>query len=129
MPLPADTSPTPPAQPVPLIDLSQHVNLARGLITRLLTGLLGPVTLEQDFYREWNGCWKARVTLSGTVSGRLEFTLLATPGGGLLALPRPLPERWRTEIGIEASDGTCWTLDDAGHLTPFPPPATGPTNG
>jgi hypothetical protein len=40
----------------------------------------------------------------------------------MLALPRPLPERWRLEAGIPATDGTRWTLDTEGHLMPFVPP-------
>jgi len=77
------------------------------------------VELGYDFYREWNGCWKTRVEISGAASGRLEFTLLQTAEGALLALPRPLLERWRTETGIPATDGSRWSIDDSGHLVPF----------
>jgi hypothetical protein len=105
--------------PTPLTDLSQRVSEARQLIASLLTELIGPVELAFDFYREWNGCWKSRVEIQGAATGRLEFTLLETAGGALLALPRPLPERWRTETGIPAADGSRWSLDDAGHLVPF----------
>ena len=111
--------------PIPLTDLSRRASAARALIASLLTERLGPVALEYDFFREWNGCWKARVDLSGGASGHLEFTLLETPGGGLLALPRPLPEAWRLSTGIPADDGTCWTLDAAGLLVPFVPPGQG----
>ena len=112
--------------PIPLTDFSRRTSAARALIAALLTERLGPVKLEYDFFREWNGCWKARVDLSGGASGQLEFTLLQTPGGGLLALPRPLPEAWRLTTGIPADDGTRWTLDDAGLLVPFPPPGSTP---
>jgi hypothetical protein len=108
-------------QPTPLTDLRRRAPMARALIAELLAELIGPVELAYDFHREWNGCWKVRVALSGAASGRLEFTLLDTPSGGMLALPRPLPERWRTESGIRASDGSRWTLDDQGQLVPFAP--------
>ncbi|WP_295400264.1 hypothetical protein [uncultured Thiocystis sp.] len=108
-------------QPTPLTDLRRRVSSARALILNVLTELIGPVELRYDFYREWNGCWRVRVDLSQPVRGRIEFTLLDTPGGGMLALPRPLPERWRIETGILASDGTRWSLDQAGALVAFPP--------
>ena len=108
-----------PPTPIPLTDLSKRVNEARALIRDLLTELIGPVELSYDFHREWNGCWKALVDISGTVSGRLEFTLLETADGALLALPRPLPERWRTETGIPAGDGSRWSIDDGGLLVAF----------
>lgn len=105
--------------PQPLTDLRRRVPEARALIADLLTSLIGPFDLDYDFYREWNGCWKVRVTLHGASTGVLDFTLLTTPAGGMLALPRPLPERWRQHTGIRASDGTVWTLDDQGNLVPF----------
>ncbi|MBK5963744.1 hypothetical protein CCR95_06500 [Thiocystis minor] len=107
--------------PAPLTDLRRRVSSARTLILDVLTELIGPVELRYDFYREWNGCWKVRVDLSQPIRGQIEFTLLDTPGGGMLALPRPLPERWRIETGIIASDGTRWSLDQAGALVTFPP--------
>jgi hypothetical protein len=108
--------------PTPLTDLRKRVNIARRSILDNLRELAGPVEIGYDFHREWNGCWKVRVTLSGAASGTLDCTLLDTPGGGILALPRPLPERWRKATGIRASDGTRWTLDAAGALVPFAPP-------
>lgn len=102
--------------PTPLTEISKRVGEARTLILDLLSERLGSVDLGYDFHREWNGCWKVTVDISGAASGRLEFTLLETPGGAMLALPRPLPERWRTEAGIPATDGSRWTLDDGGHL-------------
>ena len=110
--------------PTPLTDLRRRVNLARGLIREVLTELIGPVELHYDVYREWNGCWKVRADIIAPVRGQIDFTLLDTPAGGILALPRPLPERWRIETGIVASDGTRWTLDDAGGLVPFTSGAT-----
>jgi hypothetical protein len=108
-------------RPTPLTDLRKRAPAARATISELLGGLLGPCELSYDFFREWNGCWRVRVEVTGR--GRLEFTLLDTPGGGILAMPRPLPERWRTETGIRASDGSLWTLDAAGELVAFPPGA------
>lgn len=107
---------TPPL-PTPLTDLRRRAPAARAAIGALLTSLLGPCELQYEFYREWNGCWRCRVDVAGR--GRLDFTLLDTPGGGILAMPRPLPERWRTVTGVQASDGSVWTLDDAGQLAPF----------
>ena len=111
--------------PIPLTDFTRRAVAARALIQSLLTELIGPVDLKYDFFREWNGCWKARVDLTGAATGSMEFTFLNTPGGGLLALPRPLPERWRLMTGIPADDGTRWTLDAAGLLVPFAPPTAG----
>lgn len=105
--------------PTPLTDLRRRVSLTRGLILDTLTELLGPVALRHDFHREWNGCWRVRVQVSGSAQGYLDFTLLDTPSGGIPALPRPLPERWRLLSGIPASDGTRWTLDESGVLVPF----------
>ncbi|MEI7768411.1 MAG: hypothetical protein WCI67_00405 [Chloroflexales bacterium] len=106
-------------RPIPLTDLRRRAPVARTLIREVLTGLIGPVDLAYDFYREWNGCWKVRVTISGAASGRIEFTLLDTPGGGMLAMPRPLPERWRA-AGIPATDGTRWSLDAQGNMVSVP---------
>ncbi len=105
--------------PTPLTDLRRRAPQARALIAEVLTEVVGPVELRYEFHREWNGCWKVRTTLSGAVSGRIEFTLLDTPSGGMLAMPRPLPERWRTQNGIKASDGSRWTINGAGELVPF----------
>ncbi|WP_129676682.1 hypothetical protein [Candidatus Chloroploca sp. Khr17] len=111
-----------PDLPVPLTDLRRRAPIARTLIQAVLTELLGPVELKYDFYREWNGCWKVRVTIVGANTGKLDFTLLDTPTGGMLAMPRPLPERWRVQTGIAATDGSRWSLDAAGQLVRFTPP-------
>jgi hypothetical protein len=107
-------------RPTPLTDLRRRAPVARALIREVLTGLIGPVEIAYDFYREWNGCWKVRVTISGAASGKLEFTLLDTAGGGMLAMPRPMPERWRA-AGIPASDGSRWSLDAQGNLVAAAP--------
>jgi hypothetical protein len=111
-----------PPLPTPLTDLRKRVNVARHLIRSLVNELIGPVDLGFDFHREWNGCWKVRVALKEPINRHLEMTLMDTPSGGMLALPRPLPERWRLETGIPATDGTRWTLDADGHLAPFRQP-------
>ncbi|MBB1073189.1 hypothetical protein HUU62_02020 [Rhodoferax sp. 4810] len=106
--------------PIPLTDFSHRATAARALIHDMLTELFGiEPELTYEFYREWNGCWRARVVLSGAVTGRLEFTFMLTASGGLLAIPRPLPERWRNEIGIPASDGSRWTVNNDGQLVSF----------
>lgn len=110
-----------PLIPTPLTDLRRRVNLARDQIRAVLSELVGPVELDFDFHREWNGCWCVRVEITAPIRGRLDFTLLDTPGQGLLALPRPLPDPWRLETGIAATDGSRWTLDEAGRLVPFQP--------
>lgn len=103
--------------PTPLTDLRRRAPQARALIAAVLGELLGPAELAYDFHREWNGCWKVRVSIAG--GGRLDFTLLDTPDGAMLAMPTPLPERWRAQTGIRASDGTRWTVDAQGKLVPF----------
>jgi len=125
-PIPSDHNAKPRMSPedlpTPLTDLRRRVNVARDLIRAVMAELVGPSDLVFDFYREWNGCWRVRIEIREPIKGRLEFTLLDTPGGGMLALPRPLPERWRSETGIPATDGTRWSLDAEGQLTPFPRP-------
>ena len=108
-----------PQTPIPLTDLHGVAPLARRQIADLLTRQLGEVQLDYDFYREWSGGWCVRVAVAGRARGQIDFALLRTPGGGLLPLPRPMPERWRKLTGIPASDGSVWTLDDEGQLTPF----------
>jgi hypothetical protein len=102
-------------RPTPLTDLRRRAPVARALIREMLAELAGPVEITYDFYREWNGCWLVRVQLSGAARGQLVLTLLDTPGGGMLAMPRPLPAPWRA-VGVPANDGTRWSLDDAGQL-------------
>lgn len=106
-----------PALPTPLTDLRKRAPLARATIRAVIDELVGPVEVRYEFHREWNGCWKVRTTVGA--NARLEFTLLDTPNGGMLAMPRPLPERLRSEIGVKASDGSRWTLDAQGGLVPF----------
>jgi hypothetical protein len=46
----------------------------------------------------------------------MDFILFHTPQGGILAMPAQLPQRWRVQ-GILASDGSLWTMDEAGQIT------------
>lgn len=100
-------------------DLHGLAPLARQCIKDALTGLLGDAELSYDFYREWNGGWRVRVDVAGR--GRLDFVLFHTPQGALLALPLPMPERWRVATGLPASDGSVWTFNDEGNVVPFSP--------
>jgi hypothetical protein len=102
-------------RPTPLTDLRRRAPVARALIRDVLAELVGQVEVTYDFHREWNGCWQVRVKMSGAASAQLTFTLLDTPGGGMLAMPRPLPTRWRS-VGVPATDGSRWSLSDAGEL-------------
>ncbi|MFV9505721.1 MAG: hypothetical protein AB4911_14290 [Oscillochloridaceae bacterium umkhey_bin13] len=103
--------------PTPLTDLRRRAPEARATIRAVVDELVGPAEIRYEFHREWNGCWKVRTAIGA--GGNLEFTLLDTPGGGMLALPRPLPARLRDELGVKASDGSRWTLDANGALIPF----------
>jgi hypothetical protein len=98
--------------PQPLTDLRRRAPEARKLIAELLTERIGTLHIEYMFYREWNGCWKVRTTLSGSTHGVIEFTLLDTPSGGMLAWPSPYPAQWSPTTGIRANDHTVWILDD-----------------
>jgi hypothetical protein len=51
----------------------------------------------------------------------MDFVLFHTPAGGILAIPPKLPDAWRTRRGVQASDGSRWTVDDAGMFVPFAP--------
>jgi hypothetical protein len=46
----------------------------------------------------------------------LEFVLFTSSAGALLALPHPLPPRWRDARGFAAEDGTRWSFDDEGQV-------------
>lgn len=95
-------------------DLQGLAPLARRLITTALEERLGAVTAEFDFHREWNGGWRCRVDVTGR--GRLEFVLFTSDAGALLALPHPLPPRWRDERGFAADDGSRWSFDGDGQV-------------
>jgi len=87
---------------------------ARALITASLAERLGAVELDFDFYREWNGGWRCRVDVTGR--GRLEFVLFSSDLGALIALPHPLPTRWRDARGFAADDGSRWSFAADGQV-------------
>ncbi|NTV64140.1 MAG: hypothetical protein HGA65_11470 [Oscillochloris sp.] len=103
--------------PTPLTDLRRRAPVARALIRDVLAELVGQVEIAYEFHREWNGCWQVRTKISGAASAQLTFTLLDTPGGGMLAMPRPMPSRWRS-LGVPATDGSRWSLGENGELLP-----------
>jgi hypothetical protein len=95
-------------------ELATHQAAARRLIVQAFTERLGDVPVETMFHRNWNGGWRCRATLA--TRAVLEFVLLFTPDGTLLAFPVPLPTGWR-QRGVMAADGTRWTSDEAGMVT------------
>lgn len=100
-------------------DLQGLAPRARALITATLEERLGTVELAFDFHREWNGGWRCRVDVTGR--GRLEFVLFTADAGALLALPHPLPPRWRDACGFAADDGTRWSFDADGQVVRLAP--------
>jgi hypothetical protein len=117
------TPPDVPQQtPVPLTDMQGWLPTARECIRALLTERLGDVEITYDVYREWSGGWRIATEVRGPVSGGMDFVLLRTPQGGLLAMPARLPERWR-RAGVAASDGSRWTMDDEGRIVPVGAPS------
>ncbi|GAB1340967.1 hypothetical protein [Gemmatimonas sp.] len=83
----------------------------RDLIHQAFALRLGNVEPAFDFHRGWNGGWRCRATIPGKVP--LDFALLRTSAGALLAFPVPLPTGWRRR-GIQDSAGVTWTVDDQG---------------
>lgn len=99
----------------PVEDMQGMLPTVRVLVFSLLEERLPGCTAELDVYREWSGGWRVRAHVSGRVTGVLDFALLHTPQGGILAMPIPLPQRWRQQ-GVVASDGSCWTMDSTGDI-------------
>jgi hypothetical protein len=95
--------------------------IARDCITNLIYEMTGSEEIAFDFYREWSGGWRVGVDVTGPISGHMDFVLFHTPAGGILAIPPKLPDAWRTRRGVQASDGSRWTVDDAGMFVPFVP--------
>lgn len=87
----------------------------RELVRQAFVQRLGPVEVEFDFHRGWNGGWRCRATLPN--KRPLDFALLRTRDGALLALPVPMPGGWRLR-GVLDSAGQAWTVAD--DLTPQP---------
>lgn len=99
----------------PVTDLHGLAGSARQSITQLLEQRTGSTDIRFDFYREWSGGWRVAVEVCGKISGHMDFILLHTPQGAMLAMPAQLPERWRS-LGIPASDGSLWTMDPEGNI-------------
>lgn len=99
------------ATPLPISDLAGLSAPVQQWLPRLLPALArtpGQVELWKDFA----GHWRARARLG---QGTVEFTLLRTPAGGILAWPTPMPPHFE-RTGVPASDGTRWLQTDAGVL-------------
>lgn len=96
-------------------ELHGLAGVVRQAITELITQRTGSTDITFDFYREWSGGWRVAITVQGRVSGQMDFILLHTPQGGILAMPAQLPERWRSQ-GVPATDGSVWTMDAAGQI-------------
>lgn len=92
-------------------ELAGQQSLFRELIRSAFAARLGDVAPACDFHRGWNGGWKCRATLPGKPP--LEFALLTTPEGALLALPVPFPKGWQRR-GVFDSAGAAWTVDGDG---------------
>jgi hypothetical protein len=107
------------AEVTPITDMQGVLPIARECITRLITERAGSSDITFDVYREWSGGWRIATQVRGPLSGQMDFILLRTPQGGILAMPARMPERWRLLYGIEASDGTRWTMDNQGRIVPF----------
>jgi hypothetical protein len=90
-------------------ELASHQVAFRELIRAAFASRLGDVAPAYDFHRGWNGGWKCRATIPGKVP--LEFALLRTATGALLALPVPMPTGWRTH-GVADSTGRSWTVNE-----------------
>jgi hypothetical protein len=109
--------------PVPITEMQGVQPVARECIETLIQEMTGSTDMSMDFYREWSGGWRVDVEVRGPISGNMDFILFQTPQGGVLAMPAQLPQRWRTEYGVAASDGSRWTFDDEGRLCPMVPPS------
>lgn len=83
----------------------------RELIRQAFALRLGNIEPTFDFHRGWNGGWRCRGTIPGKVP--LDFALLRTADGALLALPVPFPSGWRRR-GVQDTAGYWWstTADD-----------------
>lgn len=111
-----------PPQPTPITDMQGVLPVARQCIRQLLEERTGSTDMTFDVYREWSGGWRIATQVRGPVSGEMDFILLYTPQGAVLAMPARLPERWRTRQGVPASDGSLWTMNDEGYIVPFEQP-------
>jgi hypothetical protein len=101
---------------VELTELAGHQPVLRELVRSAFHERLGPVEVECTFHRGWNGGWRCRATVAG--KRPLDFALLRTPAGALLALPVPMPSGWHRR-GVAASDGSRWSTAEDGLPVPI----------
>jgi len=104
------------SRPVPITDLQELAALARELVEQELERRIPDEPTSQRFHREWNGVWRVRVEIGRPPRGRLDFVLFETPDGALLALPHPMPDAWRADPAVPASDGTRWRWNEDGQV-------------
>lgn len=108
-----------------ITDMQGVAKTARECIAKLIHAMTGSDDISFDFYREWSGGWRVGVDVRGPISGHMDFILFQTPQGGLLAMPQKLPEVWRIKRGVEATDGSVWTISDEGLFVPLGSPVDG----
>jgi hypothetical protein len=101
-----------------LTALAGHQPRLRELVQAAFAARLGPVPVTCDFYRGWNGGWRCRATAHGRPP--LDFALLRTPQGALLAWPVPFPQGWRLR-GVADALGYHWIAGDDGLPHPVVP--------
>lgn len=89
-----------------LTELAGHQPVFRELVALAFQSRLGPIHVDCAFHRGWNGGWRCRATAVGKPP--LEFALLTTADGALLALPVPMPKGWQLR-GVPDSHGRSWT--------------------
>ena len=85
-----------------ITELAGQQSLFRELVRAAFARRFGAVAIEYDFHKSWNGGWRCRAMVVG--KSPLEFALLRTSAGALVALPVPFPAGWR-RYGVAGSDG------------------------
>ena len=101
--------------PVPITDLAGlSADVQRWLPT--LVPSLARAGAGVELWKDFAGCWRARARVG---QGTVEFTLLRTPEGGILAWPTPMPPQFET--GVPASDGSRWRQYADGSLRRITP--------
>ena len=111
----------PPTDARPLTDLAELSPVARELVERELEQRIPQEHTTIRFHREWSGGWRVRVEVGRPPRGKLDFVLFEIGSGAIVAMPHPMPDAWRDERGVEASDGSRWVWDAEG----FPVRASG----
>jgi hypothetical protein len=98
--------------PTPITDLAGLSARVKEWLPTLVPSLGRTPAAGLELWKDFTGCWRARVRVQHAA---VEFTLLRTPAGGILAWPTPMPPRF-AESGVPASDGTTWRETDRGQL-------------